>query len=420
MSDVRPALAPASWARPTSHATPAAWLGPSLILATISFNPVLCFINTRHWALVGTPHIIALSVVIVAVGALSVRADVTSALAKNAFFVVVSTLAIKLVNPAIDLKILFDIAIVPVFYLLGRRSSFSQAERILSMVMAIVLSVGLFELVWPEAYQQVFDILTFYTVKGSVDLNAVNYAGTNFFTSAERSVDAGRTLLPGLLGPHRVASVFLEPISMGNFPLISLSWLLSVPARWGVARWLLAGGTVLCVILPDSRLAVTTCGFMGLSRLVTWNRSRAIATALPVLCLLGLVGAGWLTLGDDGVAEMLSDDLQGRLSFSGQLLASWGWAEWLALAPSPLYTLDTGYAYLISNLGLPISLMLWLQSSSRRLVGAEGQAMRGMVALYTATSLCIGGSMFSIKTAALLWFLVGAAEAGAVLAKHDG
>ena len=37
--------------------------------------------------------------------------------------------------------------------------------------------------------------------------------------------------------------------------------------------------------------------------------------------------------------------------------------------------------------------------------------MKAMIAVYMAASLCIGANMFTIKTAALCWFLYGAANA---------
>jgi putative polymerase len=37
--------------------------------------------------------------------------------------------------------------------------------------------------------------------------------------------------------------------------------------------------------------------------------------------------------------------------------------------------------------------------------------MKAMISVYFATSLCIGASVFTIKTAALLWFLYGTTNA---------
>ena len=42
---------------------------------------------------------------------------------------------------------------------------------------------------------------------------------------------------------------------------------------------------------------------------------------------------------------------------------------------------------------------------------AEAASMKAMISVYMATSLCIGANMFSIKTAALAWFLYGATNA---------
>jgi hypothetical protein len=38
-------------------------------------------------------------------------------------------------------------------------------------------------------------------------------------------------------------------------------------------------------------------------------------------------------------------------------------------------------------------------------------SMKAMISVYMATSLCIGANMFTIKTAALLWFLYGTTNA---------
>jgi putative polymerase len=37
--------------------------------------------------------------------------------------------------------------------------------------------------------------------------------------------------------------------------------------------------------------------------------------------------------------------------------------------------------------------------------------MKAMMSVYFAASLCVGASVFTIKTAAIIWFLYGAANA---------
>jgi putative polymerase len=383
---------------------------PALIVVATCFNVALCFINTRHWAAIGPQQIIAVSLAILLAGAITVRKDVDASMIRACMVATLAIVACKLFNPALDLKILFDVAIAPVFFLLGRRSSLRAAERVLMIVLGIVVAVGLMELALPDQFQNALDILGFYTSKGAMSPDVINYGGTSFFASAERSEAAGRTLLPQVFGPHRVSSIFLEPVSMGNFPLICLAWLLSVPRRWDASRWMLALGTALCIVLPDSRLAAGTSMLMLLARATPWHGSRMLAAALPIATLCSLVLAGLISLGPGEQVWVLTDDLQGRSLFSGKLLSSWGWAEWFALEPSAVYTLDTGYAYLMNNLGLPLTLWLWLRVAGGPPGGRSAGIMQMMLAIYAATSLCVGASMFSLKTAALLWFLFGATQ----------
>ena len=77
---------------------------------------------------------------------------------------------------------------------------------------------------------------------------------------------------------------------------------------------------------------------------------------------------------------------------------------------SQVYTADTGYAYVVNNLGLPMALLLLASFALHPVVRPEAVRMRALIAIYIATSLCIGASIFTIKTAALLWFLYGVAN----------
>jgi len=145
-----------------------------------------------------------------------------------------------------------------------------------------------------------------------------------------------------------------------------------------------------------------------LYRMLPFHRSSVIAFLLPIVAVIGLLiygGRGY----DIGVeARLMDDDFAGRLLFSGQLLSSWTWRQWFGLAGSPIYTADTGYAYVIVNLGLPLAVALWFAFAMAPVATRQGQTMRGMIALYITLSLCVGASVFSIKTAALCWFLYGA------------
>jgi putative polymerase len=80
-------------------------------------------------------------------------------------------------------------------------------------------------------------------------------------------------------------------------------------------------------------------------------------------------------------------------------------------SPLPMYG-DMGYAYVLSRFGaLPVIgllLLLFLMPCTSE----RAQRFRAMLVLYLFSSLAISGtSVFALKTAGLMWFLLGALTA---------
>ncbi len=246
--------------------------------------------------------------------------------------------------------------------------------------------------------------------KGSLSQGKVDYAQSNFYISGERAGAQSRTLLPGLLGPHRVSSIFLEPVSMGNFAVITFAWCLCTTASTAWRRFALAGCAIICIVLADSRFGIGCCAVLIAARLIPLLNARSVVFLIPIFAVLALTLAGTFHALPGIVPAIMQDNLSGRLLFSGRLLNSWDWQNWLGFAASPVYTADTGYAYVINNLGLPLSLLLQAIFAFHIVRRREAASMKTMAGIYLGASLCIGASVFSIKTAALLWFLYGAAN----------
>ncbi|MDT7950319.1 MAG: hypothetical protein RQ966_02335 [Acetobacteraceae bacterium] len=399
-------------ARPgtTRRVASSTWIGPSLVVIASTFNLLFCFLNTKGLHL-GLQQVALAQIMIFGCGLFAVRRSVDQAYATGAAMLVLLVIGLKVFNRDVDLKILFDVGLIPVFMLLGRASSLKQADRVVTILIICVVGIGLFELLAPTIYERIFNIREYYVTKGALDAdyNAGDEGG--FLPNGQRVGDAGRNILPGLLGPHRVASIFLETVSMGNFAIICLIWLLASRPASTWRRMFLIGGAVAAIVLSDSRFG------MGCSLLLLavwgggWHRSRAFTFLLPIGALVALCAYGLTQHVAPGrYPWILSDDLQGRLRFSGAMLDFWPVGSWFGLVASPTYTADTGYAYLLNQIGLPAAIILWgaLVFSPTR--SSKDRPMRGYIALYLATSLCVGASPFSIKTAALAWFLVGALQ----------
>ena len=95
---------------------------------------------------------------ILAAGAFLIRKRITSEFLQVTFLLVTYLVALKLINPGADLKILHDIAIMYIFYKLGASASIETGNRTLWAVMIVVLGLGLFELLDLRAFGKVFDV----------------------------------------------------------------------------------------------------------------------------------------------------------------------------------------------------------------------------------------------------------------------
>ena len=81
----------------------------------------------------------------------------------------------------------------------------------------IILVFALFEYFYLDAYLKVFSVTEYYVARGTLDaLDPSLQWAHGLMLSGMRPPEQGRELLP-FLGDHRVSSLFLEPIGLGQF-----------------------------------------------------------------------------------------------------------------------------------------------------------------------------------------------------------
>ena len=308
-----------------------------------------------------------------------------------------------LLRQSMDIKSARDLLIPVLFISLGRMVADADwADRLLRGLVLLVLVVGLLEAVFPAAYGSLFDTFSFYSRLGSIRESAAMYAGQTLTLNGFRPDGIGRTLLPALLGNHRSSSVFLEPVSLGNFAVIVLAWQLA--KDWtGLRRsdWLLLAAALLLIVLADSRFGMLMALALVAMRLLPHSVFVVLTRAYPFLAFAGLLALAWWL-------PMAGDNLAGRLSVSGLRLLDFDAARLLGLdSPLPDYG-DMGFAYALSRFGVLLvlallALLFLLPAPSQR-----AERLRGLLVLYVFSSLAISGtSVFALKTAGLMWFLLG-------------
>jgi len=249
------------------------------------------------------------------------------------------------------------------------------------------------------SFEHVFDILGYYINKGSLAATQAGDTGTRLAENGMRPEGDGRQLFPGLLGLHRVGSVFLEPISAGNFTVICVGWVLA-RGKPRAEGWLLMLIALAIGVLADDRFAVVSSAAVAAMLLSGAWRSRALVAALPFAMLALLLAIGLTS------SHAVDNSIGGRLVGSGRLLAGWTAAEWLGLTAPGSISADTGYSYVLGNLGTIGAVGLWLWAALKRRPAAAARLFAA-ITVYVTLSLSTSASCLSIKTAALMWFLYG-------------
>jgi putative polymerase len=312
-----------------------------------------------------------------------------------------------LVRQRPDIKSVRDLLIPILFISLGRQLADSVfADRCLRWITALVLAVGLFEVLFTDAYGTLFNTFSFYAGLGSIRESAAMFSGQTLTLNGFRPEGVGRTLLPALLGAHRTSSVFLEPVSLGNFAVILLGWNLSRDWKdMPKPALLLVLAALTLIVLSDSRFGMLMAVLLLGYRLLPMPAFRWVAPVYPFAMFGAILGVAWFM-------PQFSDTLLGRISNSGQSLLAFDASRLLGLdSPLPGYG-DMGYAYVLSRFGALQVMGLLLVLFLLPCPAERAQRFRAMVVLYFFSSLAISGtSVFALKTAGLMWFLLGALSA---------
>lgn len=371
----------------------------AVLIGALVFNAALCFLNTAGFPVSGGT-VMGAEVAIIALTlgfALDERPGPWLILAG----LVTYGLLLVVLRGSTDVKGIRDFLIPVVFYNLGRRSpDLRSADRAVLASGVIVVVMGLFEYGLFDVYQQYFNIVRYYVARGSMSPSEINELTGSLFTSGIRP--DSRTILP-FLGPHRVSSVFLEPVSAGNFGAVLFSWALYRRTMRGRA-WLFLCAAI-TIILADARFGAYVCVAIAGAMLVGYRLPRLLWFALPFTILLALAVYGF-----ESMQVTWQNDMAGRLLWAALLVTSLPPAGVWGILPDKLFLADSGYAYALTQIGVAGALVAWGLFTLMPVRNPDGWRLRCAMAIYLCLLLVISDSPFSIKTAALVWFMLGAAD----------
>ncbi|WP_084366762.1 hypothetical protein [Rhizobium sp. RU36D] len=369
------------------------------IIGALVFNLLLCFVNTRVLP-VRDSYVMGVEMLLIGAAFLVLigrQLDIYLIL----FLYLSYMMMLFALRGEVDLKAVRDMLVPVAFYLLGTRvGDLRLADTLVLVSAAIVIFFGLFEYLLTEFYLDNFNVLGYFLARGSLLPEETFGATRGLFISGIRPEP--RTLL-SFLGQHRVSSVFLEPVSAGNFGVIAYAWALfrsDMRARW--LTMALALGTI---VLADARFGFYTCILLTL--MVPFYRfvPRPIWLVAPFL-MLAIIAAYGLSTGTEGGPN----DIIGRLRVTASILTQLDLPIVLGIATTDQFTADSGLAYTLTKFGLLGFVALWALFIYAPMKSPTAWRFHSMVIIYLLLLMLISNSFYSIKTAALLWYLLGTAH----------
>lgn len=378
----------------------------SVLVAAVMFNAVLALINANVMQLSSIEVIACEAIIDAAALALSLRSGPDPMKGRwlgLMIFLLILNLANAVSSGGFDPKFLRDVLIIPVFVLLGLRSDREQTIRLIIWLQWIVLAVMLFEAISPETYGRIFNVMSYYINTRGYELDQFWSKDTSdLFVSATRP---GERYLMAFLNIHRLSSVFLEPVSLGNYCVIVA---MALVALWDEIGWswriFLVVSTAMLIVGCDGRFASTSIIIMIALRFLAPTLPRyANAAYLPGILFLAAIVVTLGHLSTEG------DDFPTRTAGSVTALSEMGFVDWLGGHTSYAYqVMDSGIAYLLYSQSIIGATVIWIaiscglpQRNRPTIIYAHATS------IYVALNLLVSYSMFSIKTAALLWFVFG-------------
>jgi putative polymerase len=301
----------------------------------------------------------------------------------------------------VDPKFFRDALIAFAFVVLGAAYKGSLPKLFVRMSVVVAL-VAAFELAAPTVYGDVVNPKSYFVNARGASAEGFWNEDSNLYVSATRP--GARNFLPGSNLP-RASSVFVEPVTMGNYIIFFAAIVLAF-ARWlrPPALLLSIGLIGFLIVASDGRLAAGTCVLM----LMLSPLLRRLDQRLAFLLFLAVLGGGWLLVWVSGIQEY-EDTTLGRIFFTVYSIRNMSFDAWMGLDFAQAYRyFDSGISYFIASQSLVgVAAFLLAYSFLMFLPTREGQLFKNLAIFAFALSLLVSNGYFSIKTSALWWFACG-------------
>ena len=380
----------------------------SCLGTSVGVNFVLCFVDSN---LVGLDrsHVVASELLLISTALLLAVSSWHPLMRPWLLFAataVVWWFMLGLLRGELEPKYARDIIVLPVFVMLGLSASTDQrlAQKWLPFHLLIFL-IMVYEALYPTHFTALLDVKQYYIHTRGFQASDFWNTDTDLFVSATRPDE--RHLFPSLPF-HRLSSVFLEPVSLENYVVVVAIFLVAFRRRlkpW--LFWTFAITDMALLVGSDGRFGAYLCALLPVVALFDSRFLRPAPIATLPLAILSI----WVMVAMFGF-QSGPDDFPGRIAYTIELFGALGTLDLMGLSDSLVNrAADSGIVYLIisySILGVSLGWVFVFGTIPSR--ARTATVLRCGAAIYLSANLMVSASVFSIKTAALLWFLVGYAD----------
>jgi putative polymerase len=379
-------------------------LSASVLVAAIFFNAALAIVNA-HIAELSQLEVSLVEATISALALLIVVSNFRVGMLPWVILLAWSLLlhlALGIANRSFNPKIVRDAIDIPIFIALGMVYARGNLVRLFFGIQCVVLVVMLVELLFVDVYSDLFDVLSYYVNTRDWTPQSFWNETSTLFVSATRP---GERFLLGFLGIHRASSIFLEPVSLGNYSVLATAFVLAYWREMSRASKIFFVVTTLVILVgSDGRLAAITCGLLILGYFIFPFLPRySNLLYLPAMLLLTAIAVEGFGLQSSG------DNISGRLAGSINFLASLDFSTLLGLDPQQANLgFDSGVSYFMITQSIFGLAAVWLFICLvPRYHDRRSRIFVHSICIYMSGILLVSYSLFSIKTAALMWFMYG-------------
>ncbi|SEK80400.1 putative polymerase [Pseudoxanthomonas sp. GM95] len=301
----------------------------------------------------------------------------------------------------VDAKFIRD-AIIPFAFLVLGAAYGGSLPRLFLRMTVIVALVAVVELVAPNLYGDVVNPKSYYVNTRGLDAGGFWNQDSNLFVSATRPGE--RNFLAGSNLP-RASSIFVEPVTTGNYLVFFCAILLVFWRSMGPKRIIFSVGLLLFLIVAsDGRLAAGTSLLLILGAPFLRKLDQRFSFLMLPLVIVGAAAMVWLMR-----VNAYEDTTMGRVYLTVHALQEMTAEAWLGLDfDVPYLYADSGVAYFIASQSIMIvGAFLLAFAFGLEMPTEDGQAFKNFFMLAFALGLLVSNSLFSVKSAALWWFVLG-------------